>query len=63
MYIKQVRIHNFKRFSDWYEVDLTSGTNILVGPNEVGKSTIIEAIHLALTGFYQGRYVRNYMLL
>lgn len=59
MYIKQVRIHNFKRFSDWYEVDLTSGTNILVGPNEVGKSTIIEAIHLALTGFYQGRYIRN----
>lgn len=59
MYITQVRIHNFKRFSDWYKVDLVPGTNILVGPNEVGKSTIIEAIHLALTGFYQGRYVRN----
>ena len=59
MYIKQVRIRNFKRFSEWYEVELTAGTNIIVGSNEVGKSTIIEAIHLALTGFYQGRYIRN----
>lgn len=59
MYITQVRIHNFKRFSDRYKIDLVPGTNILVGPNEVGKSTIVEAIHLALTGFYQGRYVRN----
>jgi putative ATP-dependent endonuclease of OLD family len=33
--------------------------NILVGDNESGKSTIIEALHLALTGLYNGRYLRN----
>lgn len=59
MYIKKVRIQNFKRFSGWFELDLMERINILVGCNEVGKSTIIEAINLALTGFYHGRYIRN----
>jgi putative ATP-dependent endonuclease of OLD family len=30
-----------------------------VGDNEAGKSTIIEAIHLALTGLYNGKYLKN----
>jgi putative ATP-dependent endonuclease of OLD family len=30
-----------------------------VGDNEAGKSTIIEAIHLALTGLHNGKYLRN----
>jgi putative ATP-dependent endonuclease of OLD family len=30
-----------------------------VGDNEAGKSTIIEAIHLALTGWFNGRYLHN----
>jgi putative ATP-dependent endonuclease of OLD family len=30
-----------------------------VGDNEAGKSTIIEAIHLALTGLYSGKYLKN----
>ena len=59
MYITKVRIKNFKRFSDWFELELTPNVNIIVGVNEIGKSTIIEAINLALTGFYQGKYVRN----
>ena len=33
--------------------------NILVGNNEAGKSTILEAIHLALTGLYGGKYIHN----
>ncbi len=33
--------------------------NILVGNNNEGKSTIFEAIHLALTGYYRGKYIRN----
>lgn len=49
--IKKVRIKNFKCFKDWFELDLNGGINILVGNNEEGKSTILEAIHLALTGF------------
>lgn len=30
-----------------------------MGDNEAGKSTIIEAIHLALTGLHNGKYLRN----
>lgn len=59
MYITKIRIKNFKRYSDWFQLDLESGINIIVGVNEIGKSTILEAVNLALTGFYQGRYVRN----
>ncbi|WP_121530105.1 ATP-dependent nuclease, partial [Serratia marcescens] len=35
------------------------GVNILVGDNEAGKSTILEAIHFALTGMYNGRSIKN----
>ena len=38
---------------------MNKGVNILVGNNEAGKSTIIEAIHLALTGLYNGKYLKN----
>ncbi|EOX8276005.1 TPA: ATP-dependent endonuclease [Streptococcus pyogenes] len=57
--IKKVRIKNFKCFKDWFELDLNDGINILVGNNEEGKSTILEAIHLALTGFYRGNYINR----
>lgn len=40
-------------------MDLNPGINIIVGNNEAGKSTIIEAIHLALSGLLNGRYLRN----
>jgi putative ATP-dependent endonuclease of OLD family len=33
--------------------------NIIVGNNEAGKSTILEALHLALSGMLNGRYLRN----
>jgi putative ATP-dependent endonuclease of the OLD family len=42
-----------------FELELTDGLNILVGNNEAGKSTILEAIHLTLSGLYNGRYLRN----
>ncbi len=38
-----------------FELDFTSGMNILVGKNDSGKSTLIEAINLALTGRIHGR--------
>ena len=48
MTIERVVIRNFKGLR---ETDLTfgSGLNILVGDNETGKSTVLEAINLALT--------------
>ena len=59
MHIKHLRLYNFKRFCGWYDLPLNESINILVGANEIGKSTIIEAINLALSGFYQGKYIRN----
>lgn len=58
MYIKRIKIHNFKRFRD-FDREFNSRLNILVGDNEVGKSTILEAIHLALTGLFSGRYLKS----
>lgn len=59
MAIKKIKIWNFKCFYGLFELELNSGLNILVGNNEAGKSTILEAIHLALTGLYCGRSIRN----
>ncbi len=58
MKIKKVYIENFKSFKK-LELDLNRGINIIVGNNEAGKSTILEAIHLALTGLLNGKYLKN----
>lgn len=59
MYIKEVNIEHFKCFKGKFNLQLNEGLNILVGDNEAGKSTILEAIHLALSGLFNGRYLRN----
>lgn len=59
MAIQKVKIRNFKCFKGTFELELNKGLNILVGNNESGKSTILEAIHIALTGLYSGRNIRN----
>lgn len=56
MALKKIRIQNYKIFED-FSLDFCSGINILVGDNEVGKSTVLEAIHLALTGIVNGKYL------
>lgn len=48
MKLKRIRLENFKRFSEPFEVnDLTEGLNLFVAPNESGKSTVAEAIRAA----------------
>lgn len=59
MRINDVHIENFKSFKGKFNLTLNEGLNILVGDNESGKSTILEAIHLVLSGMYSGRYLRN----
>ena len=59
MNITKVHIENFKTFKGSFKLNLNKGVNILVGNNEAGKSTIIEAIHLALTGLHNGKYLKN----
>jgi len=58
MNVSKIHIENFKIFKN-FDLILNKGVNILVGNNEAGKSTIIEAIHLALTGLYNGKYLKN----
>jgi putative ATP-dependent endonuclease of OLD family len=59
MKIKKVVIENYKCFNGRFVFEPNDGLNILVGDNEAGKSTILESIHLALTGILNGRYLRN----
>ncbi|WP_398456047.1 ATP-dependent endonuclease [Sphingobacterium thalpophilum] len=59
MHIKKVIISNFKSYRNPFSLELDKGLNILVGNNETGKSTILEAIHLALSGLSNGRYFIN----
>jgi putative ATP-dependent endonuclease of OLD family len=59
MHIGKVHIENFKCFKGSFKLKLNNGINILVGDNDTGKSTIIEAIHLILSGLFNGKYLRN----
>lgn len=59
MNITKVIIENYKCFTGKFTFEPNKGLNLLVGDNEAGKSTIIEAIHLALTGLLNGRYLKN----
>ncbi|MDE3200333.1 MAG: AAA family ATPase [Acidobacteriota bacterium] len=45
MHLRRLEVHNFRAITK-FSHDLTSGANILVGPNAVGKTTILEAIRL-----------------
>jgi len=47
--IKKIRLINFKRFKN-YMIEPNEKINILVGDNEVGKSSILEAIDLVASG-------------
>jgi len=59
MNIEKVNIENYKCFYGKFSIEFNQGVNILVGDNEAGKSTILEAINLALTGILGGRYLKN----
>lgn len=47
--IRKVAIRNYRLFRE-FDLDFSPGINVLVGNNDTGKSTLIEAINLALTG-------------
>lgn len=52
--IQKIAIRNYRLFRK-LDLDFSSGINVLVGRNDTGKSTLIEAINLALTGRVHGR--------
>lgn len=57
MPITRVHIEGFKRFTH-FDLELNPTFNVIVGDNETGKSSILEAIGLVLTGQYDGRLVQ-----
>lgn len=62
-YIKKLGITGFKRFRE-FEMQFNSGMNIIVGENESGKSTILEAINIVLNQTYRNhdKYIIRDML-
>lgn len=56
MFLKKISISGYKNFNENFEIPFSSGLNVLVGENGVGKSSIIDAIRLLLTDDEYGRY-------
>ena len=56
MHITRVYIDGFKRLMD-FDLLLNKTLNIIVGDNETGKTSVLEAIGLVLTRQYDGRLV------
>lgn len=57
--VDKIVIQNFKSYKGRFELKLNEGLNVIVGDNEAGKSTILEAINIALTGQLNGKYLKN----
>lgn len=49
MVLRRIALENFRKFREPHEItDLADGLNIIVEPNETGKSTVMEAVRAAL---------------
>lgn len=49
MMITQIRLRRFKRFSDWHTT-FSPGLTVVRGPNEAGKTTLMDAVFEGLFG-------------
>jgi putative ATP-dependent endonuclease of OLD family len=56
--ISKVVLKNFRRF-DVATIEFAKGLNVVVGDNEAGKSTLLEAINLGLTKRWNGKFVES----
>lgn len=54
--ISKVILKNFRRFEN-ATLEFQKGLNVLVGDNEAGKSTLLEAINLGLTKRWNGKFL------
>lgn len=53
MYIKSINIKNFKAIED-ITINFKPGVNLLLGDNGIGKTSVIDAIVVALGGYFSG---------
>lgn len=56
LHISRLVIRGFKRFGE-LDIELHPRFSVIVGDNETGKSSILEAIALVLKGQYEGRLI------
>ncbi|OFY86403.1 MAG: hypothetical protein A3F72_11430 [Bacteroidetes bacterium RIFCSPLOWO2_12_FULL_35_15] len=49
-HLNKITIRNARRFGENVDIDFGKGATILLAPNGTGKTTVFEAIELALTG-------------
>lgn len=54
--LTKLRLKNFRVFGD-FDMNFDDGANIIVGDNEAGKSTVLQAVDLALSGRHFGRSI------
>ena len=59
MFITRVTVSRTTRCLKTADVPLNEGLNVIVGNNECGKSTLLEAVHLALSGQINGRPIQS----
>lgn len=56
MYLKNIRLCNFRCFGNEQIIEFNDGLNVLVGENDSGKSAIIDAIRIVLGATDQSWY-------
>lgn len=61
--IKKMKIHGFKKFKD-FDMEFNSDINIIIGENESGKSSILEAINITISQLYKNfdKYIVKQLL-
>lgn len=53
MYLKTLRIQGFRRFND-ITLDFKDGLNVIVGPNNAGKTAVVDALRVLLSASDEG---------
>lgn len=53
MYVKQLSIHDFKGIEDC-ELSFKKGFNLIIGENGKGKTSLLEALSIGISGFLSG---------
>jgi len=57
MHIRKIKVEGYRTFRK-FELDLNERLNIIVGDNETGKTTLLEAINLVLSCQIDGRNIQ-----
>ncbi len=60
MKITQIKIQNFKAFKGENTFDLSSGLIFLVGENNTGKTTLLEAVSFLKSGLPEKRKIEDF---